>query len=163
MRLQIFCYWTTNFVVRTAEVERLQNFVIGTTSFVNETTDFCYWTTNFVIRATNILLWDYKTENLSRGMIWGGQGVHLSHSSPHGQHVLLWGPQGFCCGDYKICHKDHTYFVYWDCKTENLSRAWFEGQGLHLNHSSPMVQHVLLWSPYKDFVMGLQNLMSKKC
>ena len=69
MRLQIFCYWTTNFVVRTAEVERLQNFVIGTTSFVNETTDFCYWTTNFVIRATNILLWDYKTENLSRGMI----------------------------------------------------------------------------------------------
>ena len=73
-----FVIGTTNFVMRTtplqgrhsrAEVERLQNFVIGTTSFVNETTDFCYWTTNFVIRATNILLWDYKTENLSRGMI----------------------------------------------------------------------------------------------
>ena len=62
MNVKTFCYWTT-------EVERLQNFAIGTTKFVNETTKFCYWTTNFVIRTTNILLWDYKTENLSRGMI----------------------------------------------------------------------------------------------
>jgi hypothetical protein len=95
MRPQKFVIRTTPLQGRhsRAEVERLQNFVIGTTNFVNETTNFvvrtadykflslglqtllmrlqifCYWTTNFVVRATNILLWDYKTENLSRGMI----------------------------------------------------------------------------------------------
>jgi len=119
---------------------RLQNFVIGlqTLSLDHK---FCYYK-------------DYRyfeTENFSRGMDLRG---HLSHSSPMGQHVLLW--------DYKICHKDHTYFVYGTAKQKTWAEHDLRGRVCIWITVSPM-DSMFCYDNYKDFVMGLQNLTSKKC
>jgi hypothetical protein len=129
---------------------RLQNFVIGP-QILSLDYKLCYWTTKVCYK-------DYKYPQKTE--TW------FESQFTHGtQHVLLMGPPillldykfcywttNICYGTVNICYKDHKYFVM------GLQNRRLDD----LNHSSPMVQHVLLWSPYKDFVMGLQNLKCPK-
>ena len=65
-----------------AEVERLQNFVIGTTNFVNETTNFLLLDYKFCCEGYKYFVLGLQNRKPEQRHDLRGQGVHLSQFTP---------------------------------------------------------------------------------
>jgi hypothetical protein len=90
--LKIRKWWMLkHFVIGLQRFERLQNFVIGTTKFVNETANFVNETTNFCYWTTNIGLQNRKLEQRHDYKLW----LMRLQTLLLGLQILWWGLHHF--------------------------------------------------------------------